>query len=549
MTIDDNFVFKKFDTVGSAEAELDESFLDTCFIDTGNVRQLLDCKNHKSIIVGRTGAGKSALLYQLTRSCEHIVKLSPHSLSLNFIASNKVISFFEEAGVNLGPFYILLWKHLLVVELLKSKYKIVNEDSQKKFVQTIKSSLYKGDKYKDLALEYLENWGDKFWLTTEQRVHELTEKVESKLKAGAELGFSEIKLTSEAARSLSAEQKRKVIEHGTDVVSKVQIRELDNMLTVLEENVFDDSRNPYYITIDMLDEDWADERIKYKLIRALIDVVKRFRCLTNVKIILALRQDLLHKVIYLESAPGFQEEKYKSLYLNLGWDKKTLTEIVQTRIKSLVERRYTKNPVSFNDVFPDKMDRQDTLDYMFDRTFMRPRDIIIFINECLELAEGKNQITSEMVKDAELNYSKERLISLAYEWSLFLPYLSVTARLLYGLPVSFDLSLLDEKYFTDKYDELMNEIPDDSKDPLTRQLSSIYQSGSNFQSIRNYIIREFYRIGLIGIKSSPNEPKKWSYFNNQNSLVASEVKSNSILYIHPIFYRALGINLRPNKHQ
>jgi hypothetical protein len=333
-----------------------------------------------------------------------------------------------------------------------------------------------------------------------------------------------------------------------DVVNKVQIRELDNMLTVLNENVFDDSRNPYYITIDMLDEDWADERIKYKLIRALIDVVKRFRCLTNVKIILAIRQDLLHKVIYLESAPGFQEEKYKSLYLNLGWDKKALTEIVETRIKSLVERRYTKKPVYFYDVFPANIDRQDTLDYMFDRTFMRPRDIIVFINECLDLAEGKNQITADIVEDAELNYSKERLVSLAYEWSLFLPYLNVTARLFYGQPASFELGTLDEKYFTDKYDELMGEIPDDTKDPITKQLSSIYQSGSNFQSIRNYIVREFYRIGLIGIKSSPNEPKKWSYLNNQTTLVASEVKSTSIIYIHPIFYRALGINLRPNKY-
>ncbi|MDO9365719.1 MAG: hypothetical protein Q7T58_05180 [Methylotenera sp.] len=508
----------------------------------------MDCKSQKSIIVGRTGAGKSALLYQLTRSCEHIVKLSPHSLSLNFIASNKVIAFFEEAGVNLSPFYVLLWRHLLVVELLKDKFRIVNEDNQRKFIQNIKAALHKGDRYKDLALEYLENWGDKFWLTTEQRVHELTERVETSLKAGASFGIAEQKLSGEAARNLSSEQKKNVIEHGLDVVNKVQIRELDNMLIVLEQNVFDDSRNPYYITIDMLDEDWADERIKYKLIRALIDVVKRFRCLTNVKIILAIRQDLLHKVIYLEAAPGFQEEKYKSLYLNLGWDKKALTEIVETRIKSLVERRYTRKPVCFYDIFPAKVDHQNTLDYMLDRTFMRPRDIIVFINECLELAEGKNQITAEIVKDAELNYSKERLISLAYEWSLFLPYLNVTARLFYGLPTSFELGVLDEKYFTDKYDELMAEITDDTRDPITRQLSSIYQSGSNFQSIRNYIIREFYRIGLIGIKSSPNEPKKWSYLNNQTTLVASEVKSTSIVYIHPIFYRALGINLRPNKH-
>ena len=117
----DQFVFRKHDNVGAAAAEHDSQFLDACFVDTGDVKFLLDRKNPKRIIVGRTGAGKTALLYRITNSTSHVIQLSPHDLSLNFIATNKVIAFFEEAGVNLAPFYGLLWKHLLVVELIKEK--------------------------------------------------------------------------------------------------------------------------------------------------------------------------------------------------------------------------------------------------------------------------------------------------------------------------------------------------------------------------------------------------------------------------------------------
>jgi len=329
-------------------------------VDTGDIELLLNRENPKRIIVGRTGAGKTALLYHLTHSGNHVVQLSPHDLSLNFIATNKVIAFFEEAGVNLSPFYVLLWKHLLVVELIKSKYHIKDESSYNTFKRSISAIVRKKDRNKELALDYFEKWGEKFWLTTEQRIHELTKRVEDSLTAGSDVKFMGLSLNAEAARKLTQEERIEIKEHGLDAVSKVQIRELDNMLAVLEENIFDDSKDPYYVAIDMLDEDWADERIKFKLIRSLIDVVNRFQQLSNVKIVLAIRQDLLYKVHHLESAAGFQEEKYKALYLNIKWSKEELERIVELRINKLIKNHYTKDSVCFKDVFPDHVDKEDS---------------------------------------------------------------------------------------------------------------------------------------------------------------------------------------------
>jgi hypothetical protein len=538
----DQFVFCKHDNVGAAGAEQDSEFLDECFVDTGDVNVLLDRKNPKRIIVGRTGAGKTALLYHLAQSNDNVIQLSPHDLSLNFVATNKVIAFFEEAGVNLSPFYVLLWKHLLVVELIKSKFQIKDEGSYKNFMRSIGSIVRKKDRNKELALDYFEKWGNKFWQTTEQRVHELTSRVESSLSAGMNGMLAGVGLNAEGAKKLSTEQRSEVKEHGLDAVSKVQIRELENMLTVLDENIFDDSRNPYYLTVDMLDEDWADDRIRFKLIRSLIDVVNRMKRLTNVKIILAIRTDLLYKVIHLEAAAGFQEEKYKALYLNLHWEKLELKNIVETRINKLIERHYTKRDVLFNDVFPEHIDSQETFDYMLERTFFRPRDIIVFVNECLELCANRPKITASIIKDAENNYSSERLQSLANEWSRIMPDLMYTSRLIYGQKKSFEVSLITQEFIQEKFEEIAIYLNKNSLDIITKSLFSLYEVGSgNYDSVRNYILREFYSIGLIGIKTGPTDSVNWVRKNTISRLSSGQIRPSSVVHIHPMFYRALGI--------
>lgn len=537
-----SFVFRKHDNVGSAAAENDSQFLDECFIDTGDVKFLLNLRDAKRIIVGRTGAGKTALIYHLSQTDHNILQISPHDLSLNFIATNKVIAFFEEAGVNLAPFYILLWKHLLVVELIKHRYHIKDETSYKNFMTSIMSIVRKKDRNKDLALDYLEAWGNKFWQTTEQRIHDLTSRVEDSLSAGVKGNLADITLSAEGAKKLTTEQKTEVVEHGLDAVSKVQIRELENMLTVLEENVFDDHKNPYYVTIDMLDEDWADDRIRFKLIRSLIAVVNQFQRLSNVKIILAIRSDLLYKVIHLETVSGFQEEKFKALYLTLKWAKEDLKSIVEARINKLIKRTYTKGDILFKDVFPAHVDTIDTFDYLLERTFYRPRDIIVFINECLELSFGRPQITASIIKDAELNYSIERLQSLSNEWNKLLPDLIHTSQLLYGQKNSFDVSQLTQSYMHEKFEEIALQLNKDSTDPLTKALFSLYVDRSaNFESVRNYILREFYAVGLIGIKTSATDSISWTRLNTLSRLSAGQIRPTSTVHIHPMFYRSLGI--------
>jgi ABC-type arginine transport system ATPase subunit len=131
------FRFKNNDRVGEAAAEADDKFLFDCFIDNGALEVLRDCNAPQSIIVGRTGSGKSALLRTLTNKEEHVISLAPEQLALSYLSNSEVIKFFENAGANLDLFYQLLWRHVLAVELVKNKYKITNDLSQKTFLQSL----------------------------------------------------------------------------------------------------------------------------------------------------------------------------------------------------------------------------------------------------------------------------------------------------------------------------------------------------------------------------------------------------------------------------
>ncbi|MHB8425768.1 MAG: P-loop ATPase, Sll1717 family [Gammaproteobacteria bacterium] len=305
------FVFYRNDDIGSAAAEDDDSYLKECFVDTGDLEALLDCSNPRRVVVGRTGSGKSALIARLLESAERKASLSPHSLALNFIANNDVIGFFEAAGVNLNPFYVLLWRHLLVVELLQLKFNLSKTGAKVPNARFFEGLLTKKDRNKELAIEYLTQWGDKFWLTAEERVHELVSKIQGSLTASLDGTQLNVPINIGGARSLTREQRAIVEQRGRHAVSGVQIRELDNIVHVLAEDVFSDPYKRHYITIDTLDEDWVIDRIKLQLVKALLDCVRKFQEIRCVKVVVAMRLDLLDRVLHVTRSPGFQEEKYE----------------------------------------------------------------------------------------------------------------------------------------------------------------------------------------------------------------------------------------------
>src|SRR6266446_4595324 len=362
----DKFTFRKHASIGAAAAEEDSKFLSECFVDTGDLEPLRDCSDRRRIVLGRTGAGKSALLKRLIEEKNAIV-INPETLSFNYLTNSTILQFFLEAGVKLDLFFKLLWRHVLTVELLKKRYDLKTQTDTKSFLETMKTWFVR-DRHKERAINYLLKWGDQFWEDTEYRIKEITQKIDEDLKASVAGKIPFAELQAGAAAKLSQEEKLEIVQRGKSVINSIQMRELTDVLEFLNEDVFSDEKQHFYICVDRLDENWVDESFRYMLIRSLIETIRDFLQVRNIKIIAALRTDLIERVFRFTRDSGFQEEKYRSLYLPLRWTRVQLLSLLDKRVNYLVQQTYTKRTVGYSDLLPTKVDKgKSAVDYLIER--------------------------------------------------------------------------------------------------------------------------------------------------------------------------------------
>ena len=207
------FLFRRHDTIGTEGAEQDFEYLRDCFVDTGDLAVLRNTRDPRRIVVGRTGAGKSALLLLLAKTEERVSSIEPEQLALSFLANSTILRHLDGLGVNLDLFYRLLWRHIFAIELIQLKYGLRSEEDQKGFFVKLRE-LFRGDKRKDEALAYLTEWGDKFWKDTEFRVHQVTQKFEDDIRSTLGVHAQALEIGTDIASKLSVEDKREIVHRA-----------------------------------------------------------------------------------------------------------------------------------------------------------------------------------------------------------------------------------------------------------------------------------------------------------------------------------------------
>ncbi|MCI5177907.1 MAG: DNA repair protein [Candidatus Electrothrix sp. AW3_4] len=537
---------KKGLKLGELDAEADRSMLEVCFIDNGQLNNIIEVTSPRSIILGRTGSGKSAFLYKISSESEKSSVLDPNDISIRFLEHSNIIQFFNELGVKLDLFYKILWRHILIVDLLKLRYNLRNESECKTLWGQIQRWVQK-DSVKRRALEYFSEWGDKFWLETDEQLKELTEKFTNDVKANFKGKYPNVDISLEGAKGLTEEMRTEIKSLATQVVSGIQIKRLNEVQKLLRDHAFNDRQKRYYILIDQLDEDWAETKTRCRFIRALIEETKSLRHIPQVKIITALRRDLLDLVFNETRDSGFQQEKYEAYLEVISWSREDLSLILDNRVTEIYRRQYTKDNVKFSHIFPDtrKKTSETSIGYIIDRTLMRPRDAIQFANECFSAASDCTNISWRSIYIAEANYSLKRLNSLSEEWYEFYPGLKSTIEILRGLPDTFTRSLIT----SDKISDISSDLSDyDIEGPCITVAKKLYENGTGVTEAKfvSEVLMCLYHVGAIGLKISKSDSFIWSYIN-QPRISQGEAKRANQIVVHKMLHQSLEIKLKKGK--
>jgi hypothetical protein len=531
-------------TIGGEQAEADP-FSAEAFIESPVYHVIADKSDPRCFLIGRTGSGKSAAIQHLEEVNDgHVIRIAPEDLSLPYITDMQVIRYLDSLDVKLDLFWIALWKHVLLVEIIRHRYGVNSPEAKQRFLTGLKERLVRTPG-KQAALEYLDEFEGKFWVDADERVREITDTFTKRIEArgGISLKAGPASTSAAAGRSTesSTEERSELADRYQRIVNETQLSKLNQMMNVLNDDILDDAHFTY-VVIDDLDRDWVDERLSNDLIRCLFRTVLDMQRVKNLKVLVALRTNIFQELDF--GGSGSQEEKFRALVLEMRWTRANLKELLDERVR-VSGTKANLDAASIADLFPHpNKTRGSAVDYMFDRTLLRPRDAIAFTNQCLILGAGKVRLSWEDVKGAEGQYSTNRMLALRDEWKQTYPGIDSVIAKFRGSPAR--MTTLE---FQTRLDDCMLLTADPAFKGvrwLTEMSQAMWDGGLDAPSwfqLYQPITALLYRVGLIGVAS--NNTAAPVFFSTEPLLAESEssLSRADFFHVHRMFQKALDVHL------
>jgi hypothetical protein len=343
------------------------------------------------------------------------------------------------------------------------------------------------------------------------------------------------------ATSSSTEVRSEQAERFQRIVNETQLPRLNKMISVLDEDILESSQNYTYIIIDDLDRDWVDEQVANDLVRCLFRAVLDLKRVRNLKVLVALRTNIFEQLDF-GNRTGAQEEKFRALVRQLRWTRNDLISMLDARTRAASEE-WGLDLSSVRALLPQaNRTRGNPLDFILDRTLMRPRDAIAYLNDCISFAGGKARLSWDEIRRAERPYSHKRLLALRDEWKASFPGVDRVFRLFQGVTVPMSRAEL-----TTHLDDAMLLL----SDPKFRgvvwmtELSSAMWSGvvQDWVTLYQPLVELLFNIGFLGISRGGGRTTFLYAFDDPGfARQPSNLGEDSRFYVHPAFHAALDVS-------
>lgn len=335
---------------GKVEAE-DDTVLDY-FLETKIINNIDG--GDSFLVLGRKGSGKTAIFRYFT---EFKHKKISTALNLNGYPW-KIHEKVKDEGSEHVESYVASWRYLIALEYAKLLISITDKYQMTEVVE-IRSFIRQNYGENTLNLKdvftpkQLEISGDLEPQLFGCKVGKISfNRTDNRQQLGRELNALTDKIFNHIIKITNASSIGKLVLH---------FDELDRGITNLEE-----SRKDMIIGLVLACKE-ANKFFKSKLV--------------DFKSIVYLRTDIWSQLRFSDKNKISQSNSDL-----IEWNDEQLVNLISKRIKALLDSNY--DWVDIDD--GKKINKQNKLKHIIDRTFMRPRDVIAFLNILLETTKSKN---------------------------------------------------------------------------------------------------------------------------------------------------------------
>jgi hypothetical protein len=404
--------------LGDVAAENEIKSLLTYFVKTPQFQQAR--QGHARLVIGRKGAGKTALFYGIRgqfgpKGDKIVLDLKPEGHQFTRLREMVLAKLSE--GLQLHTL-TAFWHYLLLLELTK---KIIHREQEIAYQRP--DSLDNFNELVSLYEEHLEAEGD-----FSERLMALVDRLIDKFPT-----------------------KDPNTIQSTEITEVIYRTDIKKVTTILIDRLH--KYDGIWILIDNIDKGFPThglQKIDVLIIRSLLEATRKLQVSMETHGIGCLATVFIRKDVY-DHLVDLTPDRGKESYVNLDWsDIELVKELLLRRFRyQAPELKGTFEEV-WSKLFDPHVRGESSFTYILSRTFLRPRDILNFVRKCIQIAvsRGHNHVDQEDILTGEAQFSADMINDLRYEVRDIFPNLPDFTYAFLGANVilsseEVDLRLLD----------------------------------------------------------------------------------------------------------
>ena len=441
------------------------------FVRTPAINAAADVSNPHCFFVGRRGTGKTTITRFLEATMTNIIVIRPQIFSPSTSLLN--LDAFKDA--NQRPFRSLIsaFRRTLQDEILMTEAAIGLRLSG----------------YDDLAEEFASYRDFDFDLRALEFIEELIGYISSK----------------DDRNWISAIKKAKLLGG-----------ELSETLA--------NSRTPYSILIDAIDESWDGSELAVVYLAAMMHACLEINSQNQgMRVLMFLRENIFERVRTMDT----EFARLETCVVGLDWSEEQLLETVERRLNAQLTSKFQLGGQTWDLFFEGKGESRKAV---FAYCQNRPRDVLTYCALSLESAQAhkREQIMLEDLYDARRRFSDSRLKDLGDEYQENYPQIGMVLTRFYSLGRRWTLSGIEE---------FLRRLLDDTE-IIAACSSWIYKYSSPEQ-----FVRLLYDIGFFGlaIPRHDGEPRISYRSLGPRSTTPPPIDSRIDIAVHPSYWDGLDL--------